>query len=91
MDTMHQETKYVLPTPMEVLMQEKYGPLMSKEALAEILDIQPRKVTNGFANNLPWTRPFRAARVKIGRKIYLNTADVAKAIQDLQSACKGEL
>lgn len=71
---------------IEEVMQEKYGPLMSKEALAEVLAISSRKVTNGFANNLPWTRPFRTARVKIGRKIYLNTADVAKALVEIQTS-----
>lgn len=63
----------------EVLL-ETYGPLMSVEGLAELLSTTPRKVSNGFANDLPWSRPFKFARIKIGRRVYLNTADVAAVL-----------
>lgn len=63
---------------------EKYGALMSLSDLAELLDSTQRRVSNGFSNNLPWCRPFRKARIKIGRRVHLDTATVAKVLQDMR-------
>lgn len=66
------------------ILLEKYGALMSVEALAELLGSTPRRISNGFANNLPWSRPFKRARIKIGRRVLLNTAIVAEILEERQ-------
>ena len=65
---------------------ERYGVLMGLEDFAELLGTTKRRVSNGFANDLPWCRPFRKARIKIGRRIHLNTATVAEILEAIQGA-----
>jgi hypothetical protein len=69
---------------LATILLDKYGALMSVEALAELLGSTPRRVSNGFANNLPWSRPFKRARIKIGRRVLLNTAMVAEILEERQ-------
>jgi hypothetical protein len=69
---------------LETSLVAKYGPLMSTRNFAELLDIKEISVSNGFANNLPWTRPFRGARIKVGRRVYFNTAEVAEVLRQVQ-------
>lgn len=76
----------MLQTTLEASLLDKYGALMSLGDLAELLGSTPRRVSNGFANNLPWCRPFRRARIKIGRRVHLNTATIAEVLEELQKA-----
>lgn len=64
---------------------EKYGALMTSGDLAELLGTTPKRISNGFANNLPWCRPFQRARIKIGRRVHLNTATVAEILEGIQA------
>ncbi len=73
-------------TKLEAALLEKYGALMSFSDLAELLGSTSRRISNGFANNLPWCRPFRRARIKIGRRVHLNTATVAEILEEIQKA-----
>ncbi len=63
---------------------ERYGALMDLEDFADLIGTTKRRVSNGFANNLPWCRPFLRARIKIGRRIRLNTATVAEILDTMQ-------
>ena len=67
-------------------LMDRYGALMSLGDLAELLDSTQRRVSNGFSNNLPWCRPFRKARIKIGRRVHLDTATVAKVLAEMQES-----
>lgn len=78
-------------TRLEVSLLNKYGALMSSSDLAELLGTTPRRISNGFANNLPWCRPFRRARIKIGRRVHLNTATVAEILEGLQKAASDDI
>lgn len=69
---------------LEILLLDKYGPLMSTRDFADLLGIKEISVSNGFANNLPWTRPFRSARIKIGRRVYFITTAVVEALKAIQ-------
>lgn len=69
---------------LEISLLGKYGPLMSTRNVAELLDIKEISVSNGFANNLPWTRPFRGTRIKVGRRVYFNTAEFAEVLRQIQ-------
>ncbi len=66
------------------ILLERYGVLMDLEDFAELLGTTQRRVSNGFSNNLPWCRPFRRARIKLGRRIRLNTATVAEILEAMQ-------
>jgi len=66
---------------------DKFGPLMRLEDFASLLGTTGRRVSNAFANDLPWCREFRKrARIKIGRRIFLNTLTVAQIFQEAQTA-----
>lgn len=65
---------------------EQYGALMTVSDLSELLGTTPKRISNGFANNLPWCRPFQRARIKIGRRVHLNTATVAEILEEIQAA-----
>ena len=76
---------------LSTLLLDKFGPLMGLDDFARLLGTTGRRVSNAFANNLPWCREFRMrARIKIGRRIFLNTLTVAQIFQEAQTASKLE-
>lgn len=69
---------------LSTVLLDRYGPLMGMEDLAQLVGSNRQRVVNGFANNLPWVRPFIKARVRLGRHIRLNTLTVAEVLQAAQ-------
>lgn len=69
---------------MAGLLAAKYGALMSNADLADLLKTTERRISNGFANDLPWCRPFKSARIKLGRRTFLNTASVVEILEKAQ-------
>ncbi|PTU30309.1 hypothetical protein CJD38_15295 [Stenotrophobium rhamnosiphilum] len=70
--------------PLEATLLGKYGALMDVGDLAELLGSTPTRVTNGFAIDLPWCRPLRRARIKLGRQVRFNTHTVAEVLIEMQ-------
>lgn len=81
-----------IPTPAETQdlsaqLLDRFGPLMGLDDFAKLLGTTGRRVSNAFANNLPWCKEFRKrACIKIGRRIFLNTVTVAQILEEAQTA-----
>lgn len=68
---------------MEEALVQKYGPLLSVAQLAQILD----RSTEGLRVSLrgggsPWIDHINSARLKIGRRVYFRTAEIAKFLAE---------
>lgn len=59
---------------------ESCGPLMTMGQLAKLLDRSPEGLRIGLRQNSSWATKVNAARLKIGRRVYYRTTDIAKLI-----------
>jgi len=64
---------------MTNILLEKYGPFLSIEQLADVLDRSPKglRITLQRANS-EVTKQFKPARKKLGRRVYFNAVRVAE-------------
>lgn len=58
-------------------MFEKYGPLVSMVQLAEILHRTPDGLRMSLHDRSPYAVRLNAAKVRIGRRVYFRTPDLA--------------
>lgn len=58
----------------------KFGPLLSLPHLAQLLDRSPDGLRISLRSSTSWAADFNRARIRIGRRVYFKTADVARLI-----------
>ncbi len=59
---------------------ERFGPLLSLPQLATILDRSPDGLRISLRTQNPWTLPINRARLKIGRRVYFRTSQIAEVL-----------
>lgn len=62
---------------IEEALTKQYGPLLSIAQLAWVLDRSPDGLRKSLRSNTEWSRKTNAAKVKLGRRVYFRTADIA--------------
>jgi hypothetical protein len=62
---------------LETNLNQMYGPLLSLPQLAELLHRSPDGLRVALRTSQPYALQIRQARVKIGRRVYFRTADIA--------------
>ncbi len=60
---------------------EKYGPLLSFGQLASILDRSPEGLRVSLRTESQWSLKINAARLKVGRRVYFRTSDIATVLE----------
>jgi hypothetical protein len=63
----------------EILVRE-YGPLLSLSELAMILDRTPAGLRGSLRSSEEWIRRINAARLRLGRRIYFRTSEIANVL-----------
>ena len=59
---------------------DKYGPLLSLQELAEILHRSPGGLRIALRGEQSYAKKINATRIRIGRRIYFSTPDIARLI-----------
>lgn len=65
---------------IEEALTQQYGPLLSYESLAKILNRSKEGLRIALRTDSDWTKPINAARLKLGRRVYFRTAEIAKVL-----------
>jgi hypothetical protein len=63
-------------TTEEILIQQ-YGPLLNMQQLAAVLDRSPEGLRITLRSSGEWVRQVNAARLKLGRRVYFRTSEIA--------------
>ena len=63
-------------------LQGKYGPLMSLDALAKILDRAPQGLRVSLNRDNDLANAINAAKKKMGRRVYFKTEKIAQIIDE---------
>ena len=63
---------------IEEALTGQYGPLLSMAQLAKVLDRSAEGLPVSLRNDTEWARQFNAAKMKLGRRVYFRTAEIAK-------------
>jgi hypothetical protein len=70
---------------------DRWGVLLSYEALATVMDRSPDGLRLSLAQNRsPWARRINAAKVKIGRRVHFRTEQIAALIDDVTPDSGGD-
>ncbi len=67
---------------MEDSLLQRYGPLLSMAQLATVLDRSPDGLRISLRATNKWTQRINKARLKIGRRIYFRTSQIADVLSD---------
>lgn len=65
---------------IEDALTTQYGPLLSIAQLAKVLDRSAEGLRISLRAESDWTRSINAARLKLGRRVYFRTAEIAKVL-----------
>lgn len=63
---------------IEEALTGQYGPLLSIAQLAKVLDRSAEGLRVSLRNDTEWARQLNAAKMKLGRRVYFRTAEIAK-------------
>lgn len=63
---------------IEEALTGQYGPLLSLAQLAKVLDRSAEGLRVSLRNDTEWARQLNAAKMKLGRRVYFRTAEIAK-------------
>lgn len=66
---------------IEETLLKNYGPLLSIGQLAEILDRSPEGLRISLRTAHPWSDRINKTRLKIGRRVYFRTSEIAELFQ----------
>ena len=64
-------------TTIEDTLVNRYGPLLSIGQLATVLDRSPEGLRISLRSPGDWSTKINSARLKIGRRVYFRTSQVA--------------
>lgn len=59
-----------------------YGPLLSLETLAKVLDRSPNGLRISLRTSSEWAQAINAAKFRLGRRVYFRTAEIARVLSD---------
>lgn len=62
---------------IEDVLTNLYGPLLSVAMLAKVLDRSAEGLRISLRTDSAWSKPINAAKLKIGRRVYFRTAEIA--------------
>ncbi len=65
---------------MEATLTKMYGPMLSVTALAEVLDRSAEGLRISLRSDTSWSRTINLAKLKLGRRVYFRTAEIAKVL-----------
>lgn len=65
---------------IEEALTRQYGPLLSIAQLAKVLDRSAEGLRISLRTDSEWSRQVNAAKLKLGRRVYFRTAEVAKVL-----------
>jgi hypothetical protein len=67
---------------IEEILIQRFGPLLSLANLAVILDRSPDGLRVSLRSGSVWASKVNCARLKIGRRVYFRTSQVAEILSD---------
>lgn len=67
---------------IEETLLRRFGPLLSVAQLASVLDRSPDGLRISLRATSEWAQKINAARLKIGRRVYFRTSQVAQLIDE---------
>lgn len=73
----------------EKYMLGKFGPLMSIDQLSEVLHRPRDGLRVSLLRATPWAKKINSCRLKIGRRLYFRTSDVARLLEGGQDEHRG--
>lgn len=65
----------------EEVLLKSYGPLLTVAQLATVLNRSSESLRIALRRESDWADKINAARIKIGRRIYFRTVDLAKVFE----------
>jgi hypothetical protein len=65
---------------IEEVLVKQYGPLLSLEELAMILDRSPDGLRISLRSSGEWVSRINAARLRLGRRVYFRTSEIANVL-----------
>ncbi|WP_278455509.1 DNA-binding protein [Sutterella wadsworthensis] len=68
---------------------QRFGPLLSIAQLAAVLDRSPDGLRVSLRATNEWTQRINKARLKIGRRVYFRTSQIAEVLSDEALYCVG--
>lgn len=72
---------------IEDTLLQRFGPLLSIAQLATVLDRSPDGLRISLRTTSAWTTRINKARLKIGRRVYFRTSQIAEVLSD-ESLCE---
>lgn len=67
---------------IEEMLLDRYGPLLSINQLASVLDRSPEGLRISLRTPSDWSAKINASRLKIGRRVYFRTPQLAQLLTD---------
>jgi hypothetical protein len=71
------QSKGFISMQIEEVLTNQYGPLLSVAMLAKVLDRSAEGLRISLRTDSEWSKPINAAKLKIGRRVYFRTAEIA--------------
>jgi hypothetical protein len=65
---------------MEQQLLDRYGPLLTLDQLAEVLHRSPKGLSFTLARPGTLSDQINGARIKLGRRVYFRTSEIASAL-----------
>ena len=65
---------------IEEVLTKQYGPLLSISQLAKVLDRSTEGLRISLRSDTTWSKPINAAKLKLGRRVYFRTAEIARVL-----------
>lgn len=65
---------------IEEALNKEYGPLLSVAQLAKVLNRSAEGLRISLRTESDWSKPLNAAKLKLGRRVYFRTAEVANVL-----------
>lgn len=67
---------------IEEALLHRYGPLLSIKQLAAVMDRSPDGLRISLRTASEWSAKINASRLKIGRRVYFRTSQLAQLLAD---------
>lgn len=75
-----ERTLETMTTPAVETLTKQYGPLLSISQLAALLDRSPDGLRITLRSSGEWVSKINATRLRLGRRVYFRTAEVANVL-----------
>lgn len=67
---------------IEQILLERFGPLLSVSQLATVLNRSSEGLRLSLRTSSAWANEINTARIKIGRRVYFRTTEIAEILSD---------